>query len=295
MLWPMGNIMKKISLLLLIQTLIFSQNIFAASKAAKVILLRGKVQVKDNGKTFRLKKGMWVNEKASVTTGKKSFVKLLFIDKSSMNLGPKSKMVIDAFPKSKAGIITLFKGQLRSKVTKNYMEMKGKDKSKLFVKTPTAAMGIRGTDFQVNYNPKNRNTSLITYSGAVRMAQIPDSYKRTPASSKKMHNTLEKMVSSPSSVMVKKGQISGVMPGRTKKAMKPVKMHTGQHEAMKSNDGTIMEDDSAKIKKKKVRSIIPKGMSGKDFANDSSEVDKQMEKVLGKKSHDQVLEKVQVI
>lgn len=89
-----------------------------------------------------------------------------------MNLGPNSQMVINAFPKKEAGIITLVKGQIRSQVTKDYMEMEDKSKSKLYIKTKTAAMGIRGTDFQVNFNPQNQNTSLITFEGKVAMATL---------------------------------------------------------------------------------------------------------------------------
>ena len=58
-------------------------------------------------------------------------------------------MVVASFTKKKAGILNLIKGKLRSKVTKDYMNMSDKEKSKLFIVTKTAAMGVRGTEFQV--------------------------------------------------------------------------------------------------------------------------------------------------
>jgi len=44
------------------------------------------------GKTQPLKVEDWVEEGAIIKTFEKSFVKLIFIDKSSMNVGPASEM-----------------------------------------------------------------------------------------------------------------------------------------------------------------------------------------------------------
>jgi hypothetical protein len=250
---------------------------------AKAIILKGKV-VATNPKTkesISLKRGAWVKEGFVVQTEKKSFVKLLFIDKSQMNLGPKSQMAITKFPKKKAGIITLMKGSLRSKVTKNYLDIKDKKKSKLFIKTKTAAMGVRGTDFLVTYNPINENTALITFSGAVAMAQLKDSIKSLRVNQR----ALERIVSSDKAVIVKKGQFSGVAPGKTQRATIPVKINPAQLESMKSNDGSKSADDQSSTKpatkpKKKFRSIIPPGVDSKKFSN-NSKVENQVEKVIG--------------
>ena len=125
-------------------------------------------------------------------------------------------MKIKEFPKSDAGIIQLMKGQIRSKVTKDYMNMKDKNKSKLFIKTKTAAMGVRGTDFQVNYNPINEATSLVTFEGNVVMAQLTNLGEMAVT-----QNNLEQVVSSDQAVSVKKGQYSGASP-KTPRANKSV-------------------------------------------------------------------------
>ncbi|OUR96975.1 hypothetical protein A9Q84_11610 [Halobacteriovorax marinus] len=249
---------------------------------AKAIILKGNVQAY-NPKTkekITLKRGSWVQEGYLVKTAKKSFVKFLFIDKSQMNLGPKSQMAINKFPRKKAGIITLLKGSLRAKVTKNYLDMKDKNKSKLFIKTKTAAMGVRGTDFVVTYNPINRNTALITFSGAVAMAQL----KATVKNFKTNQRVLERIVSSDKAVIVRKGQFSGVNPGKTLRATTPVKINPGQLETMKGHDASKSADDQTSSKKKgskkKYRNIIPPGANSKDFANDAN-VESQVQKVIG--------------
>lgn len=288
----MTQILKILSISLLVicsQTLTFAN----PKGVAKAIILKGKVEAYNpkTKKRISLKKGSWVQEGIMIKTHKKSFVKFLFIDKSQMNLGPKSQIAITKFPKKKAGIITLMKGSLRSKVTKNYLDMKNKNKSKLFIKTKTAAMGVRGTDFLVTYNPENRNTALVTFSGAVAMAQLNDSIKNI----KNSQRVLERIVSSDKAVIVKKGQFSGVSPGKTQRATIPVKINPGQLESMRESNGTKSGDDqsSSKIKsesKKKFRSVIPPGVDAKKFSN-NTKVENQIEKVIGVKQTKDVMDK----
>jgi len=286
------NFLRK---LLLTTAIVISMSIpaHASDGVAKAIILKGSVTAV-NPKTkeeTKLKKGSWVQEGFVVKTEPKSFVKFLFIDKSQMNLGPKSEMAISKFPKKDAGIITLMKGSLRSKVTKNYLDNKNKDKSKLFIKTKTAAMGVRGTDFMVTFNPINENTALVTFSGAVAMAQITENIRNIQVS----QAALEKVVSSDKAVIVTKGQFSGVSPGKTSRATTPVKINPGQLESMKSNDGSKEAPDQAaatKAPKKKFRSVIPPGVDAKGFSN-KAKVAEQVEKVLGKSATIAVVDKVE--
>ncbi|MGI4992495.1 FecR family protein [Halobacteriovorax sp. GFR7] len=228
---------------------------------AKVMKVRGKVFYSQTKKP--LAKGDWVPEGAKITTKARSFVKLLFIDKSNLTLGANSEVEVEQFPKKKAGIINLINGQLRSKVSKNYLQI-DKKKSKLFIKTKTAAMGVRGTDFQVNFNPANNNTTLITFEGAVAMGSLSNFKK-----SRFLQDRLEKVVSSPTSVMVRQGQLSGVMPKVDSKPMVPVKINKQQLKALEANDGskTSSNDDKNKSEKKQMsRNIIPPGMDSSKFS-----------------------------
>lgn len=233
-----------------------------ADDVAKVVILKGQVKAKlANGSIIDVKADQSLPEGAVLQTAEKSFVKLIFIDKSQMNLGPNSQMVINAFPKKEAGIITLVKGQLRSQVTKDYMEMDDKSKSKLYIKTKTAAMGIRGTDFQVNFNPENQNTSLITFEGKVAMAHIDRGEREVKFDQSK----LEKVVSSDKAVMVTKGQISAVNNNVAERAMAPTSLGIKQLDALKENETGTKE--SIESDKKQFRNPLPPGADSAIFSN----------------------------
>ena len=272
--------MKTILSVFLIFTLSSSLHAQKDEGVAKAIIIKGKVQATYQGSKTELQKGSWIKEGTVLESEEKSFVKLLFIDKSQMSLGPSSKMAVTQFPKNDAGIISLMKGQLRSKVTKDYMNIKDQDKSKLFIKTKTAAMGVRGTDFRVDFNPRNSNTSLITFSGAVAMAQIP---KMRDLASLNNQKRLERLVSSPAAVMVKKGQFSGVIPGKTKRATPPVKLNPAQLNTLKKNDNfqaSNKKKDFAPTVAAK-RAPIPPGVDSKEFSNNSNSIEKEMSVAMG--------------
>jgi hypothetical protein len=182
-----------------------------------------------------------------------------------MNLGPNSQMVINVFPPNDPGIITLVKGQLRSKVTKDYMEMDDKNKSKLFIKTESAAMGIRGTDFQVNYNEENHNTSLITFEGAVAMSHINHSEKELMFDQRQ----LEHVISGEKAVMVKRGEISAINLNISEMAMVPTKLGMGQIQALKENETgmKVATDTTLNATNKQFRSPIPPGIDGSLLAS----------------------------
>lgn len=263
------NLLIKIML-----TSAFIWNVYAdANMVAKVIILRGQVKAKlSDGTMIDVKQDQDIPEGAILQTAEKSFVKLIFIDKSQMNLGPSSQMAINAFPKKEAGIITLMKGQIRSQVTKDYMEMDDKSKSKLYIKTNTAAMGIRGTDFQVNFNPENQNTALITFEGAVAMSHIEKGIREE----KFDQNKLEKVVSNEKSVMVTAGHISAVNLNVAERAMVPTKLAPTQIDALKDNENGMKENNQNSNESKQFRNPIPPGAEGTVFSNSPSEVDKMV-------------------
>jgi len=263
-------------------------NVYGADKAARAIIVKGNVQYTVNGKSAKVKRNQWLPEGAQVETSKGSFAKLLFIDRSSINVGPDSKMKIETFPKNKAGIISLVKGKIRSKVSKNYMDNKETDKSKLFIKTKTAAMGVRGTDFQVSFNEVNNATSLVTFEGAVAMGQINGELSGFN------QNVLENIVSSTAAVMVRRGQFSGASP-RQEKVTAPTKISPVQLETMEKNEVPGLKSASsqdsgpshspraevAKGSGKTYRSIVPPGMDAKAVANTASSLGNAISKVAG--------------
>jgi hypothetical protein len=265
-----------LTVMTLMTTTLFSEVLLAASdNVAKVVLMRGSVKAKfADGNLVDVKADQSIPEGATVQTAEKSFVKLVFIDKSQMNLGPNSQMIITAFPKKSAGIITLVKGQIRSQVTKDYMEMDDKAKSKLYIKTKTAAMGIRGTDFQVNFNPENQNTALITFEGKVAMAHIEKGVRDQVFDQGK----LERVVSSDKAVMVVQGQISAVNLNVAERAMEPTKLGTKQIEALEKNE-TGLKESSSGASDKQYRNPIPPGADGAAFSNTAPDIEKEIKKM----------------
>jgi hypothetical protein len=122
-----------------------------------------------------VKKGDILPEDTSIVTSAKSFVKVVFEDKSSMNVGPKSKIIISKLPKKKANMVNLLTGIIKAEVNKN---SKKNTETKMLVKTRTAVMGVRGTKFQSTYNPTNKATSLVTVEGNVAMIKVEDEPKQ---------------------------------------------------------------------------------------------------------------------
>lgn len=163
---------------LLCSTVLISLNIYAATGApiATVIKLRGTVTKLLPGALEA--SAVVVDDKfpedTSIVTGPKSFIKIKFVDNSELNMGPESKIVISEMGMESPGIISLLKGRIRTEVQKSIVPDE-QSKNKFYIRTRTAAMGVRGTDFQTIYNPDNRMTSLLTYKGAVAMAKIDES------------------------------------------------------------------------------------------------------------------------
>lgn len=224
---------------------------------AEVIKLRGEVtQLSPGAKIARkVEIGDKFTEDTSIVTSAKSFVKIKFIDSSEVNLGPESKIVITEMKKESVGIISLLKGKIRTEVQK---DAKDPESNKFYVKTRTAAMGVRGTEFQTIYNPDNKITSLLTYKGEVAMAKIDEATHvvleeaaaksvvrdevtkepeiiEIPAKKLDQVEELNKLLEQKTTVLVPPGQNS-FSSDALKKASLPVKISPIQLEALYKNE-----------------------------------------------------------
>jgi len=243
--------------LLLISMMLFSSMLFsAADNVAVVKLLRGDVEASGS----KLKLGDWVKNGAVVKTAEKSFVKLIFSkDQSQINVGPSSEMKIEKFDGKDSGVIDLVKGKIRSQVTKDYLQI-DKDKSKMFVKTPNAVMGIRGTDFEITTNGKN--TSAVLFEGSVVFNHLPSGTTEVPTSQ------LEQIVND--GVKMSPGDFSTVPPDRATPT-EPAKLNVEQLEKMEKNvnlEASAPKSDASGAGK----SVVPEGLSGSQVANTSSSI-----------------------
>ncbi len=242
----------------LILIALMTTSAWAQKKVAVVKLLKGEVDVLMMGKTLKLKAEDWVEEGSVVKTGEKSFVKLMFIDKSQMNIGPSSEMKIEKFGDKDSGVIDLVKGKIRSQVTKDYLQM-NKDKSKLFIKTPNAVMGVRGTDFLISTN--GQSTSTVLFEGAISFNKLEN---RGETNSNRLEDIVDRGVN------IQPGEFSvadQVHPLPTV----PSVLNVGQREALEKNvnfeSSRTPGNSSGSVTEK---SIVPPGLSGQTVSNDSS-------------------------
>lgn len=112
-------------------------------------LVKGRVFKDNGGKRAGLKEGAQLYPGDTLVTEEKSFVRVLMVDQSTVNLGPNSELNFESFKYNsntdRQSVYHLMKGQLRGLV-KN----KAKDGDIQF-KTSQAVMGIRGTELLVNH------------------------------------------------------------------------------------------------------------------------------------------------
>lgn len=120
-----------------------------------------------------LKKGDTVLAGETIETGADGQVKLLFLDKSLMDLVPNSVFVVDEFIQND-GInrkvqVTVKKGTLRSVINKAVGE-----KGHFRFKTSGTTMGVRGTELLVEAVPQGtgQRESLTVLSGRVELQTV---------------------------------------------------------------------------------------------------------------------------
>ncbi len=241
----------------------FAQN----KKVAVVKLLRGDVSAIISGKTLKLKVEDWVEDGSVVKTADKSFVKLIFLDKSSMNIGPASEMKIEKFTGKDSGVIDLVKGKIRSQVTKDYLQIQDKDKSKLFIKTKNAVMGVRGTDFMISTN--GVNTAMVLFEGEVVFNNLTNH---------NISNTelLEQTVNS--GVRIVPGEFSVVDAGLAPTV--PSLLNVGQLEKLERNPNFSTDSRSPASPANDSKSVVPPGLTGESVSNKSDNLKNAVSEVV---------------
>jgi hypothetical protein len=235
-------------------------------KVAVASMLRGEVDLLILGKTLKLKKDDWVREGSVIKTADKSFVKLVFIDKSQMNIGPNSQMKITKFTGNESGIIDLVKGKIRSQVTKDYLQMKDKDKSKIFIKTPNAVMGIRGTDFMIAATEKA--TSAILFEGSVVFAKHENMRENSA-------DRLEDVVNQ--GVRIHPGEFSVADHNRSRPT-EPAVLNIEQREVLEKSGHFDSERNpgNSNETKSEAKSVVPAGLDGAVVSNNSEVIKSEL-------------------
>jgi hypothetical protein len=252
---------------------------FAKSKgkpknAALVKVVKGKAFKVLNGKKEPIKKKDWLKEGTTVQTAEKSFVRLIYTDKSSMNVGPKSEMKIEQFDNKEPGMINMIKGKIRSKVSKDYLKI-DKKRSKLLIRTPSAVMGVRGTEFVTEVIPATAKGQvagvlLVVMEGVVASAPLSvNEMRKVGGSGRKIDNVLNNKKKG-AFISAGKALVQKPSTGKVAAKVNVVAVSASQMKEISDNSGTINEVAPKKIKKqaKKNISIVPPGLNKSDVESD---------------------------
>lgn len=255
----------KVTILML---MLFSTAAWSGPKVAIVKILKGNVLNYVGGKSANLKAEDWVENGSIINTTDKSFVKLIFTDKSQMNIGPNTLMKIENFTGKDSGVIDLVKGKIRSQVTKDYLQI-DKNKSKLFIKTKNAVLGVRGTDFMISTNGKN--TATVLFEGEIAFNKF-DGAKGL--SSDRLEHIVDR------GMRMFPGEFSVVERERPQPTI-PSLMNIQQRDALENNDGLNARTPSSTREEVK-HSVVPDGLDGKIVSNDSQTLKTEVAQIVVK-------------
>lgn len=160
-------------LLILIPLSLFQANAIAAF--AKVVNIRGEVSQLPPGamQASWIKKGQLLKENTSIVTRLRSFVKIEILeDGSYIVVGPNSKIELTKVEKKAGSIIQVLNGKMRSKIVPAKKSKGHSAFNKVYVKTKTMALGVRGTEFVTVVSQENQATSVVTLEGEVAVKKI---------------------------------------------------------------------------------------------------------------------------
>lgn len=230
--------MKLISVILFCFALNVSAVDAKTNLIAKALKVRGNVTVLIPGamKATKLKEGDMLKKDSSILVNGRGFTKVKFINDSTVTLGPNSKMIVEMDEKKETSLVNLVSGKLRAAVKKDK-----KNDKKFLVKTNSAVMGVRGTDFQVSYDPKAHRASLLTYEGRVdikkpKVAEIQTINSKEVKKIDKIKNMLAEDFEP-----VEKGDFTNVA-FNSKKITKPIKINPSQFVLLKKDESLGAED-----------------------------------------------------
>ncbi|MBI2520748.1 MAG: FecR domain-containing protein [Bdellovibrio sp.] len=203
--------------------------------------IRGEAKLEPDGRILKINDELSISN--VITTSRKSFVKIADNKGGVISLGPDSSIHLALSENAEISTINLLKGQIRATFNK---DESGQYKS--MIKTPTAALGVRGTDFHFIYNPDNHISTILTYGGKVEFVATDD-----------QGMSLEEFEAR-ETVKIPQGHISGVFTSDTK-ATEPIKISPIQFEILKNNH-ELKEGTGQKVTRaKESKSMGPRELS----------------------------------
>ena len=161
----------------------------AATNAGRVTQVHGRATVASpEGDIRRIRKGTGIASGATINTGSGSFAKIKFKDGGSIFLRPSTRFRVDAFEdtegkkeKEEKSFFSLLKGGMRF-VTGLIAK---RNRNAYRINTPTATIGIRGTDAALQICEGNcaapDGVHLLVFDGEVVMQTLEGLEVNTPA------------------------------------------------------------------------------------------------------------------
>jgi len=255
-------------------------SVLASDVIGRAVLIKGSVNQVMGNDMQPLAEGGPVFEGALIKTESGSTAKLMLQDQSTLALGPDSSMRMDEVRNQAAANVSILNGTVRSKVMKDLLSNgTPSNKVKFILKTKTAVMGVRGTEFEVIYNSSNQVTTLVTFEGAVAMIKVDTN---APSSFVQSAN-LVPLLTSAQAVLVTEGRFSTVNASLPSVTL-PVKLSPAQFETLKKADPAAAAPGTGDSSKNNTHfgSPIPPGVDPKAFSSNTGELSKQLESKYGK-------------
>lgn len=172
-----GENMKLLSTLFLI--LGISVSISANSSVGKIISLEGRAFIKKENSNFKKLRMTDLIENGDILkTSYKSRIKISFVDNSIIYVAPKSQFKIENYKynkekKERNSVLNLLGGRVKLLVAKLSSK-----KRNFKIKTATATVGVRGTEFIVSTEITNESEILVL-SGSVEVINPLDETKQS--------------------------------------------------------------------------------------------------------------------
>ena len=184
------------------------------------------------GTARKLQIGATIASQERIETNNSGSLQVMFLDKTTLTIGPNSNLVIDQFVYDTGGGV----GQFAANLTKGAVRFVGGQISHTAgatINTPSATVGIRGGAAMIKYGPCNELSigSKLPKSGSGRLQDVDKSGNCTQVLNLNGKVTVKSLVGSAKSVVLERSQATVVGLGNfqafTVEVAKPDSVATG--------------------------------------------------------------------
>lgn len=160
-------------------TLLLFNTGWAMTSVGSIVKTRGEVEIQRENQNIEAKVGEKVYAKDRLVSSNSAYAKVLMNDDTILHLGPESELLIENFQmktkKDREATYNILKGKVRSLFTVK------SEKKTLEIKTPTASMGIRGTEFitEVFEEDNTLKTDVALLSGKIDVEILYGNFEKT--------------------------------------------------------------------------------------------------------------------